>query len=149
MVNNMKEKNELILHIYKDAEMGIFTTETLLKDLKEKDNKIKKTLEDTLKEYQIFKEKTKEILEKENAEIKENGFISKMMASMGINREVNKDNSDAAIADMLVKGISMGTLDMQKKIKDYDSELSKKDLNLAKEFLKFQEKSIETYKKFL
>lgn len=145
----MKEKSELILHIYKDAEMGIFTTETLLKDLKEKDNKIKKTLEDTLKEYQIFKEKTKEILEKENAEIKENGFISKMMASMGINREVNKDNSDASIADMLVKGISMGTLDMEKKIKDYDSELSKKDLNLAKEFLKFQEKSIEIYKKFL
>ena len=145
----MKEKNELLLHIYKDAEMGSFTIETLLKDLKEKDNKIKKTLEDTLKEYQTFKEKTKVILEKENAEIKENGFFTKMMANMGINKEVNIDNSDAAVADMLVKGISMGSLDMEKKIKDYEKELSKKDLDLAREFLKFQEKSIETYKKFL
>lgn len=39
-----------------------------------------------------------------------------MAASMGIGKEVRSDNSDSSIADMLIKGISMGTLDMQKKI---------------------------------
>ena len=36
----MKEKNELLLHIYKDAEMGEYTISNLLKNLKTKDNKI-------------------------------------------------------------------------------------------------------------
>jgi len=145
----MKEKNELLLHIYKDAEMGAYTITKLLEDLKEKDNKIKSTLEKTLKEYQEFASKSKEYLEKDNAEIKENGVFSKMMAKMGINKDVTHDNSDAAIADMLIKGISMGSIDMEKKIKDYESEVTNEQLNFAKKFLKFQEKTIEVYKDYL
>lgn len=145
----MKEKNELLLHIYKDAEMGAYTITKLLEDLKEKDNKIKSTLEKTLKEYQEFASKSKEYLEKDNAEIKENGVFSKMMAKMGINKEVTHDNSDAAIADMLIKGISMGSIDMEKKIKDYEDEVTNEQLNFAKKFLKFQEKTIEVYKDYL
>ena len=47
----MKENYELMEHIYKDAEMAVYTLTTLTNDLKDKDNKIKKTLEDILKEY--------------------------------------------------------------------------------------------------
>lgn len=145
----MKEKNELLLHIYKDAEMGAYTTSKLLEDLKKKDNKIKKALEDTLKEYQKFASIAKDYLEKDNAEIKENGAFSKMMAKMGINKEVEADNSDAAMADMLIKGISMGSIEMTKKIKAYEKEVTKDELNFAKSFLKFQEKTIEIYKDYL
>ena len=45
----MKESNELILHIYQDAEMSAYTITKLLEGLKDRDNKIKKTLEDVLK----------------------------------------------------------------------------------------------------
>ena len=145
----MKEKNELLLHIYKDAEMGAYTITKLLEDLKEKDNKIKGTLEKTLKDYQKFASKSKEYLEKDNAEIKENNMFSKVMAKMGINKEVTHDNSDASIADMLIKGISMGSIDMEKKIKDYQKEVDKNELNFAKKFLEFQEKTIEIYKDYL
>lgn len=145
----MKEKNELLLHIYKDAEMGAYTITKLLEDLKEKDNKIKGTLEKTLKDYQKFASKSKEYLEKDNAEIKENNMFSKVMAKMGINKEVTRDNSDASIADMLIKGISMGSIDMEKKIKDYQKEVDKNELNFAKKFLEFQEKTIEIYKDYL
>jgi len=145
----MKEKNELLLHIYKDAEMGEYTTNILLKDLKKKDNKIKKTLEDILKEYENFKNKSKKLLEKENAEIKENNIFSKMMAKMGINKEVSNDNSDSALADMLIRGISMGSIEMEKKVKSYEEEVSKETLDLAKKFLTFQEKAIEIFKDYL
>jgi len=145
----MKEKNELLLHIYQDAEMGAYTISKLLEDLKEKDNKIKATLENTLKEYENFKTESKKYLEKDEAEIKENGIFSKMMAKMGINKEVKYDNSDASIADMLIKGISMGSIDMEKKIKDYQNEVSKDELDFAKKFLKFQEKTIEIFKDYL
>ena len=51
----MKETNELLEHIYKDASMGSYTMEHLLEELKERDNKIKGLAEDILKEYQEFK----------------------------------------------------------------------------------------------
>ena len=147
--NSMKENNELVLHIYQDAEMAAYTLTKLLEDLKDKDNKIKKTLEDVLKDYEDWKTKTKKYLKKEKAEISENSMFEKMMAKMGISKEVKDDNSDSAIADLLIKGVSMGTIDMEKKIKDYAEEASDKDLELAKEFLKFQEKTIDIFKEYL
>ena len=102
-----------------------------------------------LKDYEDWKTKTKKYLKKEKAEISENSMFEKMMAKMGISKEVKDDNSDSAIADLLIKGVSMGTIDMEKKIKDYAEEASDKDLELAKEFLKFQEKTIDIFKEYL
>lgn len=145
----MTENNELVLHIYKDAEMASYTLTRLLKDLKDKDNKIKKTLEDILKEYEEWKSNTKKYLKKHNAEISENGMMAKMMAGMGIDKEVNADNSDSAIADMIIKGVSTGSVDMEKKLKQYRDEANDKELELAEEFLKFQEKTIDILKEYL
>lgn len=145
----MKEKNELILHIYQDAEMACYTLNKLINDLKEKDNKIKKLVEDIYKEYENWKQNAKSILKKEHAEISENPSIAKLMAGISINKEVKSDNSDSAIADMLIQGISMGSIDMTKKIKAYKDEVNKDDLSIAKNFLKFQEKTIEHLKKYL
>lgn len=145
----MKENNELILHIYQDAEMACFTLDKLINDIKEKDNKIKSMVENILQEYQVWKQKTKKLLEKENAEISENPMIAKIMAGTSIKKEVKSDNSDSAIADMLIKGISMGSIDMEKKISAYQGDVNKEDLDMAKEFLKFQEKTIEHLKQYL
>ena len=145
----MKENNELALHIYQDAEMASYTLSKLLRDLEERDNKIKKTLEDILKEYEEWKNKTKKYLKKNSAEISETSMFDKMMANMGIKKEVKSDNSDSAIADLLIKGVSMGTIDMEKKIKDYENEVSDKELTLAKDFLQFQEKTIDILKHYL
>ena len=145
----MKTNNELILHIYQDSEMSCYTLEKLLQDLKEKDNKIKNAVEDVLHEYETWRQKSKKLLEKENAEISKNPLMAKIMASSGIKKEVNSDNSDSAIADMLIKGISMGSIDMEKKVSAYKNEVNEEDLKLAKDFMKFQEKSIEKLKVYL
>ena len=51
--------------------------------------------------------------------------------------------------DMLIKGISMGSIDMEKKVSAYKDEVNHEDLNLAKEFMKFQERAIEKLKQYL
>lgn len=145
----MKENHELVLHIYQDAEMACYTISKLLSDIKEKDNKIKKTIELVLKEYEEWKIKSKKYLKKSNAEISENGMMAKMMAGMSIKREVKSDNSDSAIADLLIQGVQMGVLSMEKKLKQYDGEVDKREISLAKDFLKFQEKTINTFKEYL
>ena len=68
---------------------------------------------------------------------------------MGIKKEVNSDNSDSSIADMLIKGVSMGSIDMDKKINDYKEDVGKDELKFAKDFYKFQQDVITNLKKFL
>ena len=145
----MNENKELALHIYQDAEMASYTLTKLLSDLKERDNKIKKYIEEILKEYEKWKRKTKKFLKRNDSEISDVSFFVKMMTKMGISKEVKSDNSDSAIADLLIKGISMGSIDMEKKIKQYKDEVSYNELELAKEFLKFQEKTIDKLKDYL
>lgn len=84
-----------------------------------------------------------------DAETSKNGMMSKMMAGMGIDKEVNSDNSDSAIADMIIKGVSIGTVDMEKKLKPYKDEANDKELELAQDFLKFQERTIDILKEYL
>lgn len=145
----MDTSKDLIINIYKDAEMGIFTIEQLLTFLEEKDNKIKPLVEDINQQYEEFKNKAKELIEKRETKTEETGLFAKMGANMHIKKEVEKDNSDSNIADMLIQGISMGTLDMEKKLDTYKKEVSSEEYKLGKDFLKFQQKSIEDLKKFL
>lgn len=149
MVIKMKENNELLEHIYQDAEMAYYTLEKLEDFLKEKDNKIKGLIEEIKEEYQEFMQQAESRLEKDKQEITPEDMMTKWMAKMGIKKEVKSDNSDSSIADLLIKGISMGSINMEKKIKDYEKTCNKEDLKLAKKFLEFQEDTIEELKEYL
>lgn len=145
----MNENTEILEYMEKDASMAAFTLEELLKDLNGRDNKIKDDVENILKGYERYVKEITKKLKKEKVEIKEEGFMAKMGAKMGIKKEVKHDNSDASIADMLIKGISMGTIDMEKKIKEYDGKIEKDNLKFAKEFFQFQQDNLEALKKHL
>lgn len=145
----MNKQTELLEQIYKDAAMGRTTTQTLLKDLEDKDNKITEEVEEILEEYEDFEEKAKEELLARDVKPEEEGTITKMMSTMGINKEVKSDNSDSAIADMLIQGLSMGVVEMEKRINTDTEDLDKDILKFAKDFLKFQEKYQKDLKKYL
>ncbi len=146
----MDESLEIVNHIYKDSEMSISTLTKLSNTLEKKDNKIKDTIEDILKGYERYYKDSKKLLNKNNCKKEKNSIIAKMMANMGIDKEVKDDNSDSAMADMLIKGISMGSIDLDKKLKKYkDKEIDKKILELATDFKSFQEDIIEKLKEYL
>lgn len=50
----MTDDLELIEYVYQNAEMGVTTLNELLKELKDKGNKIKKLVEEEVKEYEKF-----------------------------------------------------------------------------------------------
>ena len=145
----MKTENELILHIYESSQMGIEAINNLLKELKNKENKIKKILEDELKEYEKFYKSSEKLLKKEKIELKEKGKMAKMMSKMGIKKEVLSDNSDSKIAQMLTQGLTMGVTQIAAKIDSYKDVISKNHMELDKEYKKFQENSIEKLKSYL
>lgn len=75
--------------------------------------------------------------------------MTKMMSSMGIFKEVLADNSDSAIADLLIQGLLMGEVEMKKRIENASDDVNKDDFDLAKDFLKFQKKSHKIMEKYL
>ena len=145
----MNRQCELIEKIYKDASMGRYSTEKLLENLKGKDNKITGVVESIFKEYSSFEQSAKESLLAKDLKPEQEGNFTKMMSSMGIFKEVLNDNSDSSIADLLIQGLSMGEIEMKKRVENASDDIEKDDLKLAKDFLKFQKDAQKDLKKYL
>ena len=145
----MKEKNELLMHIYQTCDMGVKSTTKLIDLLKNKDNKIKKLLEDELKEYEKYLTKSEKLLKKNKIEPEGAGIMAEMMSKMDMKMEVKKDNSDSNIAGMLTEGFTMGIINMNKKIEAYRDDCDNSIIELALDIVKFQEKEIKNLKSYL
>ena len=145
----MDENIELLEYIYKSSEMGTLSCTKLIRDINGKENKIKKVVENILKEYESFQDESEKLINKNDYEIKENSMMTKMSSSMGVKMEVMKDNSDANIAHLLTQGLTMGIVDVSSKIDNYKDEVDSKILKLAKKYLKFQQETVEELKEYL
>lgn len=145
----MNENMELLNFVYENAEMGVHTLNNLSNTLRNKDNKIKGLIEDELKEYNNFLKESEKLLKKNKIEPKKTNLMSKISSKMGIAMETMKDNSDPAIASMVIEGLTMGIVEIETKIENYKKLVDKKILKLANKFLKFQEEEIEKLKTFM
>jgi len=145
----MDETNELLQYIYEDCDMATTTITTLLKQLQGKDNKIKRTAEDILKEYEKYLKESKKLLKQNKIKPKKINMMAKMGAKMGIKKNVENDNSDSKISDILIQGLVMGIVDISKRIDDFEKESNKEVVTLANRVLKFQEESVEKLKEYL
>ena len=145
----MEEKYKLLRQIHSDASMAAFNIEVLLKDLEDKDNKIKPYLQEISDKYKTFETEAKDILDELDIEAKDPNFMAKLGSSSKIDKEVNHDNSDSAIADMMIQGVVMGLNKIEKALKEYDKELEEEHKKQARSFLKFQNSVIENLKSYL
>ncbi|MCF7626072.1 hypothetical protein L3K73_02645 [Holdemanella sp. SCCA2] len=145
----MNENMELLNFVYENAEMGVHTLNILSDTLRKRDNKIKGLIEDELKEYNNFLKESEKLLKKNKIEPKKTNLMAKLSSKMGITMETMKDNSDPAIASMVIEGLTMGIVEMQTKIENYKKLVDKKILKLSIKFLKFQEEEIEKLKIFM
>lgn len=145
----MNENMELLNFVYENAEMGVHTLNNLSDILRNKDNKIKSLIEDELKEYNNFLKESEKLLKKNKLEPKKTNLMAKISSKMGIAMETMKDNSDPAIASMVIEGLTMGIVEMETKIENYKKIVDKKILKLSNKFVKFQEEEIEKLKTFM
>ena len=145
----MDENLEMLEYIIKNTEMGMHSSNKLIKMLSDKENKIRKVVEGILKGYENYYKESKKLIKKYTDEIKENGMMTKMSSSMMMKMDVMKDNSDANIAHILTQGLTMGVVDITSKIDRFKGDCDKKILDMAKDYLKFQKESIDFLKDYL
>ena len=145
----MNENKELLILIHENTKMGKTSTKKLLDLIKEKDNKIKRVLEEEYQTYNDLYKKCNKLIKKENLEINPKGILANLTSTVAMKMEVAKDNSDSKIASILSRGFNMGNIDIEAKIKQYKKEASKDVLKLANEVLEFGEEQIKLLKEFL
>lgn len=145
----MDENNELLLHIYETAKMGSYTVTTLLNKIRNKENKLKFILEKEVKEYERFIKLIEKLLKKSEIIPKEPSIMSKIGSNIGIMKETVIDNSDSALSQMLIEGMTMGVTTIGAKISSYKKNVSRSILRIAKDFVSFQEEEIDRFKTFI
>ena len=149
----MSNQDELILYLCENVKMSLSSTTKIIKILKNKDNKIKKVLESYVKTYEHYLKMAKDLKQKYNVKATKNKFMQKLMANTTMEEEIKRDNSDSKIANILIRGFTMGEIDIEKRIKDFVNNLDKKEksdiLELAKELHAFNKNSIVELKDYL
>lgn len=145
----MDENNELLMFIYQNADMGVKSTTKLIRLLNTRDNKIKNVVEGELKGYENFLKDSERLLKKNKISPKGSGVMAELSSSIAMDMEFMKDNSDAKIADILIRGFTMGNIEIDKKIKKYEEDADKEILKLAKDLKKFGEINIDLLKPYL
>ena len=145
----MDENIELLQYIYKESEMGFLSSQDLIKNLNDKENSIKKNVEEILKMYEAFLQKSEKLIKENSYNIEKNNLLTKIGSKIGITSEVNKDNSDSAIAKLLIQGLTMGVTNINSKIKKFKNYINNDILKLAKEYYDNQKKSIKKLEKYL
>ena len=143
----MSDTQKLLEFIYKNAEMGRKTVDPI----KNMNNgqRFQETLDRMLSDYnEICTEADRLLKESGVPEASGLNIGEKMMTEMSLRFSTMKDRSISHLADMLLKGASMGVTDISKKLEEY-KDADEGSVRLAKRLLKMNSDTIDEMKSFL
>lgn len=145
-MNNDQNTVEILSEIYRGAKMGVETINSMLN--KVNDNKIYDELKYQLRSYDEIANEAYGELVKRNQEPKDISTVNKLSAKMSVGINTMISNTPSHIADMLIKGSTMGVTEMTKSLnsyKDADPDIQ----SLADRFIKLEQDNIDRLMKFL
>ena len=143
----MSETTELLDFIYKNAKMGEQTLPYLIGTVSRPD--LRTALSSQLVEYCEIGDEAKRAMQQRGAVPKEPGSMKRAATDAMLRMNTMRDQSPRHIAEMMVRGSSMGTIQMTKRIHAYQYTAEKPALQLAQRLLKTEESNIEQMKAFL
>lgn len=137
---------EFINFMHQNAKVGAVTIAELLKN----DHSPALTLELSvmLKGYKDLEYRTAEMLTESNMPVTENTPVSTLWLKSAVNLKQLTDKSDSHIAEMVIKGSTMGIIDMSKKLKEFKN-CSASVYSLGEEMLYFETECAERLRKYL
>ncbi|MEG1141408.1 MAG: hypothetical protein RSE41_02985 [Clostridia bacterium] len=142
----MNENVEMLNYIYQNAKMGKSTIDQIIKEVS--DITFKDVLKEQLKDYEKVIDNTKVYLSEFNKQEKDITDLSKIVTYLSIKMSTLNDDTSSHIADMLIKGSTMGTVEITKKLNKYTN-IDESIKMLASKLLKIEENNIEKLKKYL
>ncbi len=137
---------DLLEKTYQNAKIGITAIEEVLDKASNTD--LIRDLNNQLKDYSEIAYKAQEELLKNGAQVKEKPIYDRAMMRGNIKMNLWMEPTDSRIADMVIKGSTMGMTQMTKLIND-KKDADGPSVQIAKEFVQKEESNIQTMKAYL
>ena len=146
--NNKTSTKSFLNSLYKNVKMGADAIIDLMP--KVANEKMREEMTCELEHYEKFAKEIRAMLFDLGEEPKEESFMTKLMAKMGLSINTMMDTTTSHIADIMIQGATMGITETTKLIREFESTACcEKALDLAKEIVEYEQESIEKLKKFL
>ena len=142
----MINDNEMLNYVLQSAEMGCNGITNVRKSLK--DSKVDGILCEQLIKYSKLYHCANTMLRKRGASVQHISPRAKAMTRYTAKRELKRDSTSSNIAEMMIKGNTMGVSRMAKHMRDYDGSDPYVTM-LASKMLATEEENISELKEFL
>lgn len=143
----MSENTELLQFVHKNAEMGRGTIPKVAELVKEPD--FHRALEHQLEEYSKIASQAEAAIRRRGGEPQEPGQISEAMSDLTLKIKTMTDQSPSHIAEMMIRGSTMGVVQMTRRIHELKDRGDREAVELARRLLKTEENNIQQLKEFL
>ena len=145
-INKTAEREKVLGGVMSNAAMAARSTKVTLKYVKDKS--FKDLLTGQAAKYDEFINRVRQTAALNGAEIKEPGGVSRFFVETSIKLKLMRDAGNTKIAEMMIKGTTMGVIDLARLLKR--SPLADDCcLDLAKELLRFEEDKLDALKYYL
>ena len=145
-INKTAEREKVLGGVMSNAAMAARSTKVTLKYVKDKS--FKDLLTGQAAKYDEFINRVRQTAALNGAEIKEPGGVSRFFVETSIKLKLMRDAGNTKIAEMMIKGTTMGVIDLARLLKR--SPLADDCcLDLAKELLRFEEDKLGALKYYL
>ncbi|MDF2844258.1 MAG: hypothetical protein K0R00_2684 [Herbinix sp.] len=137
---------DLLEKTYQNASIGITALKAVMDKVENRE--MNKELHQQLRDYREIANKSKEQLIANGTKVKEQSFYTRSIMKGNVKLNILMRPTDSSIAQMVIQGSTMGVTQMTKLIhakKNADGVST----DIAKDFVKKEEKNIETMKKYL
>lgn len=142
MINDV----EMLTYVLQNAEMGCQGITSVRKRLK--DSKVDGVLCEQLIKYGKIYHCANNMLKNRRAEIRNVSPVTKAMTRYATDRDLKRDPSASHVAEMMIKGNTMGVNKMSRHIRNYDGN-DPHVSTLAKKMLDTEEENLREMKAFL
>lgn len=142
----MDDDISLLNAIIKNTEMGSSSLEQIIESAE--NEAFKSSLQIQKQRFCQLDQEARQALQMRGVKPEGQGMLAKIGASVSIAGKTFADNSTRHLADMLIQGSSMGTIDCVKALRD-NPRASGEVRHLAKRLQEFEERNIQELKGFL
>lgn len=143
----MPENTELLQFVHKNAEMGKGTIPKVLELVKEP--KLRQVLSRQLTEYGDIAARAATAIRRRGGQPEDPGQLSEAMSGLALRAKTMGDRSPSHIAEMMIQGSTMGTVQMTRRIHGLKDRGDQEAIGLAEQLLKTEESNIQQLKGFL
>ena len=143
----VKKSEEILAEIYRNCQLALESISDILPEIE--DEGIKAEILRQHEEYEKICGRAACLARDKALELKEPNPMKKAMMWGSIKMNTLTDNSRAHIAEMMIQGSTMGTVEMTRRLHQLSDQADPSLVSLGRQLLQTEEQNIQQMKRFL